>query len=68
MGRNKSKDDKYFNCQQEHEDHYVANLYDDPKAVSNLLEKKCSNNEIKNSTHKEVYELIKNELGFPVPN
>ncbi len=68
MGRDKARDDKFFNCQQEHEDHYVANLYSDSNNVSTLLERKCKTNEINYSTHKEVYELIKKELGYPIPN
>ena len=68
MARDKAKDDKFFNCQQEHEDHYVANLYSDSKKVSEFLEEKCNSGEIKYSTHKQVYEMIKKELGFSIPN
>lgn len=68
MGRDKSRDDKFFNCKQEHEDHYVANLYSDSKKVSDFLEKKCASSAIKYSTHKEVYDLIKRELGLSIPD
>ena len=64
MTNDKARDDKFFNCDQEHEDHYVANQYDNPDKVSKFLKEKCESNEIKYSTHKEVYELIKNQLGL----
>jgi len=68
MARDKARDDKFFNCQQEHEDHYVSSLYSDNIIVSMFLQRKCKSNEIKYSTHKEVYELIEGKLGFPIPN
>ncbi|MDY0180726.1 hypothetical protein [Aliarcobacter skirrowii] len=69
MARDKARDDKFFNCKQEHEDGYVAGLYGSNKdKVSAFLSKKCSDNIIKYSTHKEVYSLIKEELGYSLPN
>ncbi len=49
-----------FNCSQEHEYNYVASLYNDKptKTVKAFLKEKCISNEIKNSTHKEVYKLL----------
>ena len=67
MGRDKARDDKFFNCSQEHEDHYVANLYSNPKEVSHLLEIMCQINEINYSTHLEVYKMIQKELGYSIP-
>ena len=67
MGRDKARDDKYFNCSQEHEDHYVANLYPNPERVSDFLEAACQLNEIKYSTHMEVYQMIKEKLGYDIP-
>ena len=67
MVRDKAKDDKYFNCSQEHEKDYVSNLYTNSKEVYDFLVIQCNSNEIHYSTHKEVYELIKKELGYPIP-
>ena len=69
MARDKAKDDKHFNCEQKHELDYVSGLYPNHEAeVLTLLIKWCKNNTIKYSTHKEVYELIKKELGYSIPN
>jgi len=68
MGRDKSKDDEYFHCSEDHEIEYVSNLYDDPEKVRLFLNKKCDSGDINYSKHKEVYELIEDELGFSIPN
>jgi hypothetical protein len=67
MARDKAKDDEYFNCDQEHEFTYVANLYADHDKVYNFLKDQCGK-KINYSTHAEVYQLIKDELGYPVPS
>jgi len=47
MGRDKSRDDKYFNCSEEYEHTYVANLYPGFQAeVLTFLKQKCANNTI----------------------
>ncbi len=53
-------DHEYFNCSEEHEATYVASLYYDKptQTVKSFLKEKCESNEIKNSTHKEVYALL----------
>ena len=48
-----------FNCSEEHESGYVRNQYAEPIKVKAYLEKKCESNDINNSTHKEVYEMLK---------
>lgn len=69
MARDKARDDKFFNCKQEHEDKYVAGLYGINKdRVTTFLSNKCLDNTINYSTHKEVYNLIKEKLGYPLPN
>lgn len=70
MARDKTKDDKMFNCSQQHEHKYVTGLYSyyQQDQVSSFLKDGCSSNLIYNSTHKEVYELIKKKLGFEIPN
>ncbi len=69
MARDKAKDDKYFNCSQEHELTYVSGLYDGEAEiiVYNFLIKSCKNGDIKYSTHMQVYELIEQHFGYPVP-
>jgi len=56
-------DHEYFNCSEEHELNYVSSLYTDPKSVKLSLIEMCEKKIIKNSTHAEVYELLKSK-GF----
>lgn len=67
MARDKSKDDKFFNCSQDHERSYVANLYSDSNKVNQFLLQKSADGTIKYFTHMKVYELIKKHLNFPIP-
>lgn len=68
MARDKSKDDNLFNCSQSWEVNLVANHYGTNKEkVSDFLRKSCANNTIKNSTHLEVYQLIKRDLRLDIP-
>jgi hypothetical protein len=67
MGRDKSRDDKYFNCQQEHESYYVSKLYTNKEKIHQYLASKCNSGKINYSTHMEVYKMIQNDLGYPIP-
>lgn len=69
MARDKAKDGRTFNCSQDHEHDYVAGLYsiDRRPNVRTLLKSGCANNTIYNSTHLQVYTLIKNKLGYDIP-
>lgn len=69
MARDKAKDDKLFNCSQEHERDYVADLYGSTRknSVLTFLITGCNNNTIFHSTHMEVYKLIKSNLGYEIP-
>jgi len=68
MARDKAKDDKHFNCTQTHEADYVASLYPHAKEeVKTFLASACKDDSLHNSTHKEVYELIKRKLGYLQP-
>lgn len=59
-----SKSDwELFNCSEEWESGYVRYQYTDPQGVKDFLKEKCDSNEICNSTHAEVYELLK-KSGF----
>jgi tryptophanyl-tRNA synthetase len=68
MRKDKPRDDENFNCSEEHEFDYVSSLYNDTEEVRKFLKDKCKSGDINYSTHKEVYELIEKELGFPIPN
>ena len=70
MGGDKAKDDKEFNCSQGYEHSYVANLYSllaNRLKVLEFLAKKWKDCSIINFDHTQVYELIKQELGYLVP-
>ena len=68
MARDKSKDDKLFNCSQEHEHRYVFNLYEgNEKIVKDFLEEKCDDKTIIYFNHIDVYQLIQDELELQIP-
>ena len=68
MARDKAKDDKQFNCTQEHERVYVSGLYGaNASEVKEFLIASCQSGAIKNSTHAQVYTLIKEKLGYAIP-
>ncbi len=68
MGRDKKRDDKFFNCSQDHEIEYVANLYQDKETVKKLINLDCTLGNIKYMTHIDLYKKIEKELGFSVPD
>jgi len=55
-----------FNCSEQHEHDYVVSLYEvaDRPKVRQFLKDKCADGTIKNSTHSQVYDLIKSKLGL----
>lgn len=67
MTRNKARDDKFFNCTDQHETDYIVGLYEDRDGVRDLLRRRCADNTIHYSTNLEVYKLIKSELGYDIP-
>lgn len=69
MARDKAKDDKLFNCSEEHERNYVATLYGANRKsnVLTFLTTGCNNKTIFHSTHLEVYKMIKAGLGYEIP-
>lgn len=67
MEKDKARDDKFFNCSEQHEVDYVSGLYNDSEGVRNFLKKKCADGTIHYSTSLEVYKLIKKELGYDIP-
>lgn len=69
MARDRSKDNLLFNCGQQWEHDYVVSLYSTSERsnVREFLKTSCASGLIKNSTHMEVYELIKKHLGYAIP-
>lgn len=68
MARDKAKDDRFFNCAQYYEIEQVASHYDHNKAeVLEFLKSSCTKKVILYSTHMQVYQLIKEKLGYPIP-
>lgn len=59
-------DHDFFNCSQKHEHDYVARQYpvEERDRVREFLKECCKNGKIFYSTHKEVYDLIRKELGL----
>ena len=68
MARDKSRDDKFFNCSEEWEFKYVSELYDKNDEVYDYLKEKCDDGTISYSTHMEVYEIIEKKFGYPIPS
>jgi len=64
MSTGQARDHKYFNCSEEHEFNYVSSLYEEKDKVYDFLKESCENNDIKYSTHDEVYALIKDKLEY----
>ncbi|RHX83857.1 hypothetical protein DLM78_20450 [Leptospira stimsonii] len=60
-----TSDHKLFNCDEEYEVDYVASLYPaNRERVKAFLKDSCRSNKIHHSTHAQVYDLIKRELGL----
>lgn len=66
MARNKSRDDKLFNCSQQHEIDYVTSLYPKEyrKDIKEFIELNCALGVFDNSTHKYVYNSIEERFGI----
>lgn len=62
------RDQRLFNCGEDHEINYVADLYgvhnDDVRA---FLKDACDSGTISNFTHAQVYQFIAKELHLPIP-
>lgn len=68
MARDKAKDDLMFNCNQDYEHSQVASHYGTNKEkVLKFLKESCAKGDIYRFTHAQVYLLIKEKLGFPIP-
>ena len=67
MSHDKHRDDQLFNCGQSYELNYVAGRYAQRDKVLKFLQEKCAEKVIYHMTHREVYELIRKELGFELP-
>lgn len=64
MSAGDKKDWKLFNCSEQHEINYVKNQYTNPDAVEVWIREECkSGGKIKNTTHEELYTMLK-DTGF----
>ena len=62
-----SKEQDYFNCEEDYEHDYVASLFEETQQVKKWLKENCNNNNIHNNTHIEVYKMIK-AAGYTMKN
>ncbi len=67
MARSKSNDKQVFSCQQPHQLNYFSHLYDNNEDVQTFLKRHCAIGTIDKKTHIEVFKLVEEELGFPIP-
>jgi len=68
IAQDKAKDDKHFNCSEEHELKYISGLYKDETKVYEFFKNLGENDSVKYSTHDKVYNVIKEELGYSIPS
>ncbi len=69
MARDLARDQRMFNCSQQHEINYVVSLYHgNENKVKQVLEQGCAQGAIKYFTHLQVYQYIQKILGLPIPN
>jgi hypothetical protein len=68
MTKDESKDYQFFECDQQQDLDYVAGLYNEKEKVYDLLYTERNKNTISYSTHVDIYELIEDKLGYPVPS
>jgi len=62
MASDKKRDDKFFNCDEEHEFKYVSSLYLEDE-VYEYLKDKCDDGTIIYCAHEEVYKMLE-DAGF----
>ncbi|GAF03164.1 hypothetical protein [Saccharicrinis fermentans] len=67
MARNKSNDKLVFSWEHPYQLNYFAHLYGKNEEVEKFLRRHCANGSLENKTHLEVFEMIEEELGFPIP-
>ncbi|WP_066628762.1 hypothetical protein [Labilibacter marinus] len=67
MARSKSNDKQVFTCEQTHQLNYFSHLYNKNEDVEKFLRRSCATGTIDKKTHIEVFKLIEEELGYPIP-
>jgi len=67
MARSKSNDQEVFSSEQPHQLNYFTHLYKKNEEVEKFLRRHCANGTIDKKTHLEVFKLIEEELGYPIP-
>lgn len=69
MARDKAKDDQYFNGSND-EINYISGLYGEKRLkVRGFLASGCERGGIKrNTTHMQIYEMLKAVFGYGIPD
>lgn len=69
MARDKSKDDQYFTCSKD-DTNYISGLYGEKRLkVRGYLGSGCERGGIKrNTTHMQIYEIIKRVFEYEIPD
>jgi hypothetical protein len=69
MARDKTKDDQYFSCSKDETD-YISSLYGEKRLkIRGYLGAGCEKGGIKrNTTHMQIYEMIKKVFGYAIPD
>ncbi len=67
MARSKSNDKQVFTCEQPFQLNYLNHLYNNNEEVEFFLKRNCANGKLEKKTHIEVFKMIKEELGYPIP-
>ena len=63
MEKSVERDNKFFNCSEEHELKHVAGKYENPDAVAAFIKQECASGLIHYWTHEKVYDLLQKK-GF----
>ncbi|TLX74134.1 hypothetical protein E9993_13630 [Labilibacter sediminis] len=67
MARSKQFDNQVFKSAQTHVLNYLTHLYDKSELVESYLRRKCAIGTIEEKTHLEIFTMIEEELGIPIP-
>lgn len=67
MARSKSDDYQAIKCEQPQVINYLSHLYGKNEDVECFLRRHFARKTIDGKTHLEVYQLIEEELGIPIP-
>lgn len=67
MARNKSNDKHVFYSDQMHQLNYFSHLYGHNQNVDKFLKRLCAIGTLDKKTHLEVFKIVRDKLGYPLP-